>query len=510
MKAVNKVISFVWEKLLVLSGVLLVLLPSSPLNMPLSYRDLGVFLYAGWRIINGSFPYRDVWDHKPPIIYFINALGVFFRSGSHWGVWLLELIALFAAAFVGFRIVKRLLGTYPAFFSLYLWLFALVFVIEGGNLTTEFSLPLQFIALWLVFDSNKPNFPKWRWFLLGFIGATSFFTKQTTIGIWSAIFIYMTFNRLNSGQVKQWIIELLLYLSGFAVIILSFTTYFSLNKMLQDFWSAAFEFNLLYSSSSISLGERLKFLYDGIGDLSRIGLFQFSMVGFIIGLFIVNKKSLPLGGNPVLTVSLIALPIEWLLLLTSGRAYPHYFMTILPVLSIFAATTYWALDSWLSSLGNTNKGRVIFLISVIGVYFWSFYSPYVKQINVYSDVGNPTIIKYIKSNTNLEDYVLIWGGESDINYFSQRASPTQFVYQYPLYEPKYVNEGMILDFLNDILTNRPRLILDTNNPSTPMYDFPIKTNKIETAIRNIQSGYRIRDIFNRWTVYEYKGFPESP
>ena len=95
MKALRKIIDRSWEKLLVFSGALCVLLPVSPLNMKFSYSDSGVFLYTGWRILNGELPYRDVWDHKPPIIFYINALGLAIANNSRWGVWLIELHALF-------------------------------------------------------------------------------------------------------------------------------------------------------------------------------------------------------------------------------------------------------------------------------------------------------------------------------------------------------------------------------------------------------------------------------
>ena len=45
----------------------LLLLPS--LFYPFA-RDQGVFAYAGQVILRGGWPYRDVWDLKPPGVYF--------------------------------------------------------------------------------------------------------------------------------------------------------------------------------------------------------------------------------------------------------------------------------------------------------------------------------------------------------------------------------------------------------------------------------------------------------
>ena len=38
-------------------------------------RTPPVFVLAGMRIRDGSMPYKDLWDHKPPGAYLINAVG---------------------------------------------------------------------------------------------------------------------------------------------------------------------------------------------------------------------------------------------------------------------------------------------------------------------------------------------------------------------------------------------------------------------------------------------------
>jgi hypothetical protein len=57
-------------------GAVIALFPSNPHNLTLPSRDSGVFLYVAWRFLNGDIPYRDVWDHKPPLVYFVDALGL--------------------------------------------------------------------------------------------------------------------------------------------------------------------------------------------------------------------------------------------------------------------------------------------------------------------------------------------------------------------------------------------------------------------------------------------------
>src|SRR5256885_12737839 len=39
-------------------------------------RDSSVFLYVARRVQEGGGPYRDVWDHKPPLIYYLDVIGL--------------------------------------------------------------------------------------------------------------------------------------------------------------------------------------------------------------------------------------------------------------------------------------------------------------------------------------------------------------------------------------------------------------------------------------------------
>ncbi len=183
------------DQILIVLGALVVLLPISPLVLPLAGRDSGVFLYIGWRILHGEIPYRHLWDHKPPLIFYLNALGLWLSGGSKWGVWLLELAALVLAATLGFKLVKRAFGTQAAVVSLALWLASLIYVIQGGNLTTEYTLPLQFACLWLAAGLDQTRHETRRLFAIGLLCGLIFWTKQNAAGIGIAVALYLIISR---------------------------------------------------------------------------------------------------------------------------------------------------------------------------------------------------------------------------------------------------------------------------------------------------------------------------
>ena len=177
MRTLRTIFGALYEKILIAIGVLIVLLPISPLNIVQPARDSGVFLYAGWRMLHGDIPYLDIWDHKPPVIFFVNALGLLLGGGSIWGVWLVELLLLFFAALLGFTLIKRYLGSLPAIFALSLWLLSLAFIINGGNLTTEYTLIIQFAMLWLAVVAEEKDYFFWRGYLIGVLAADSLFDQ---------------------------------------------------------------------------------------------------------------------------------------------------------------------------------------------------------------------------------------------------------------------------------------------------------------------------------------------
>ena len=57
-------------------------------------EDSSVFLYIGKRMLEGKLPYRDLFDHKGPILYLIEVLGLRLSPHSTNGVWMLEVLNL--------------------------------------------------------------------------------------------------------------------------------------------------------------------------------------------------------------------------------------------------------------------------------------------------------------------------------------------------------------------------------------------------------------------------------
>ena len=367
-------------------------------------------------------------------------------------------------------------------------------------------MPLQFGALWLACDIDKPNSSYWLYFLIGLIGSIAFFTKQTSIGIWIAVILYLTIRRLKTDGERRLIREILFIVTGISAVAIPIVIFFSLQGALPQFWSAAFHYNFIYSTSTTGILNRLAPLYSGIKPLTSTGLFQISMIGYVFTIVMVlYKRSIFGKWLPLLIIGCFDLPIEIILVSISGIGYAHYYMAMLPVLSLFAGVLFWVFTSQMSAFGIKGVAKSFFVIGVMGVFFWSSIKIYKDQVFAIRNINDRTEISYIKLMTAPDDYVLMWGAESSINFFAMRKSPTRFVYQYPLYKLGYVDETMIEEYLKNNINHPPKLIIDTKNENTPLYEFPIHTQSINSDIAYLQSHYRIVQNLDTWTVYEYIG-----
>lgn len=413
---------------------------------------------------------------------------------------MIELLALSLAAFIGYNLVKKAFGVLPSIFSLYLWLFNLCFLIQGGNLTTEYALPLQFGILWLAYNAEKHSFLSWRGFLIGILCSIAFLTKQNTIGVGIAIVLYLVVSRSVRGQFRKLLLELLIIFLGGTLFLLPVIIYFGAHGALSSFWDAAFIYNFTYSSSS--LDGKIQAIKTGIENLSYLAPFAF--IGWSGGLvLLIFSRTLSKELRSLITIGLIDLPVELVFVSISGRSYKHYYMTLLPIFSFLSGLAFWLLIKRISQTQYTKKPQYVFTLCVLlifSLFHAQSYLDLVKDNRLYRDTS---FISYLEQSTTDDDTVLLWGAEAGTNFFSARVSPSRFVYQYPLYQPGYANEQMIEKFLLDIIQNKPSLIIDTQNSYTPFLEFNLSSNDIEEYLKFIRSQYNQKDILGSWIVYEY-------
>lgn len=495
------------EVTLILVLAVIILLPVNPSNMPYASPDSGVFLYTGWRILHGEIPYKDVWDHKTPIIFYLDAFGLLLGGGTVWGVWCIEVLSLFVAMLFSYFLLKRLFNISTSAVITTVWAANLLFLIAGGNLTTEYTLPLQFASMWLFYQWQKNDggieYPFW----VGVLGGFEFLTRQNAVGMVFSIVVVLIIYRWRTGMPQKLFHELICIFIGGFIPVAIFTIYFAYNGALADFWSAAFVYNFFYSVEA-DMGDRLNALVEGFWYISNTGLSWLGLFGWGIAVVALLRSEIPRKVALFVWVIVLDFVIELILVSLPGRPRIPYFMAILSSFAICAGFAYWLFLQvfiWI-------KAPILFSRLLNGFLLMSFIAlqvqPY-QQAFFLSHEDNlmvNKIINCIDENSNEDDAVLVWGSDAYINFHAQRKSPTRFVYQLPLFRTEYAGASMLNEFFQDVLSNKPRLIFFANDKKkiTPGFG-KNKTSQSEVIVDELKKLYEPKTCGNGIDILEYAG-----
>lgn len=241
-----KIKSFAYwgELLCALLGVLFVTIVAtweSPLY-PYSYGyDASFFSMMGRAILEGKVPYRDYFDIKGPVFFFIEAIGQFFVKGRV-GVYLLECIAT-ASSFV---ILYKICRFYKLSIKKTAFVFApVIFVFTttmwGGNTVEEFLLPLNLLCIYygILFMKGRKNDIGLAFFF-GIVFMIGVLSKITVIApmasVCLCVFIYLIYKK----RFRDLFIAILLFICGCILVAAPVCIYFALRDSFDDFILAAF------------------------------------------------------------------------------------------------------------------------------------------------------------------------------------------------------------------------------------------------------------------------------
>ena len=166
---------------------LLIATTSSPLYATNFWTDTNIYFTIGRGMTRGLMPYRDLFDHKGPLLFMLYALGAAVSGTSFIGVFMLEALSLAAAVYAGWRTV-RLFGegrlTLLAMPILAAVTCCCTAFTQGGS-AEEFALPALAVGVYLTLAvMTRPEEETGRR-MLGFGAAAGwvFLIKYTDIGL---------------------------------------------------------------------------------------------------------------------------------------------------------------------------------------------------------------------------------------------------------------------------------------------------------------------------------------
>lgn len=434
-------------------------------------RDSSLFLYIARRVQEGAVPYRDVWDHKPPLIYYLDVIGLALADRGIPGMAVVEFAALFAAAMAGFFGLRRTLGVAPALFGTVAWTTAIAVMLDGGNRPEEYALPLQLTTVALFLAERRHGPSRWRWIGIGVAAGLAVMLKPTVLGMWVAIYAAEAARAAQLRSLRAIARPLVLGALGAALVTLPAALYLAASGAGADFVDQVIRYNVEYSRSSLS--DRVEALAGGVELTLFSGLFPIAAAAWLTAIVRLARGSARAHTRPLLVVAMLAFPLDFFLASATGRPYREYFLGCLAVQGILAAIAADALRPALERMAVrlAVSPRVVLVTSfAFGAFLFASAIPAVASYRQETGPNEqertrPLATTYVIEHTASTDRVLFWGAEGGLNYTTGRRSPTRYAYQYALYMRDYQRPAQIDELLSELERDPPALIVDAS-PAT--------------------------------------------
>ncbi len=439
-------------------------------------RDSGFFMYASQQLLQGKTLYVDIWDSKGPLIFFINALGLFIGKDTRWGVWIVEFLFWLVSSLVGYAVMRRRWGILPAFLGMSVFLLAGQRLIEAGNFTEEYALLFTWISIYAfsqtTFGEHKRRYP----ILIGAMLALNFLLRANNMGTAAVVTLLYFIQAWHKTGLLQATKKSLWLLVGLFLILTPVAVYFIFHGTLDDMLTASILYNFDYSFLTRPNSGGIKIIQAAILPGHKIlrAWMLIPLAGFILAIYQAARKRKTGQLSIFDGLLLLAWPVEMFASAVSGRAYGHYFLLWLPSIGLLAGSLFYSLSQKIfsdqfSQLMNQSRPYWSFLIGLL-ILVYSFpeeinqYRISVEQILFNRQQGieiHPPIAQYIIQNTSPEDKVLVWGGQAGINFMSDRASISAYVF-YPMLANSPLGKQFQEKFYTELSLHPPKLIVDAH------------------------------------------------
>lgn len=227
-----------------------------PMN---DWDDAQSFFTVGKSMMRGKVPYRDLFEHKGPYLYFIYGLASLLFETSFYGVYIMECISLTVFLYFSMRTMMLFCKEKSAMLMIPLLAYATCSVnsFYWGGAAEEFCLPFLAISLYDALRYMKDReLPSARILIVngvcaGIIGLI----KYTMLGFhfaWMLMFIILL---IYKKEWKKIFTSSMLFLTGMITAMIPWFIYFGLQGALDEWFYCYIYTNLfMYGGRMISSG----------------------------------------------------------------------------------------------------------------------------------------------------------------------------------------------------------------------------------------------------------------
>lgn len=424
--------------------------------------DSSVFRTVAMYMRDGYMPYRDIFDHKGPLLYLYNRLGMLI---SDWkGMWVIEWLSLWITFWLIYKIARLICGRLLSLVTLLTVGAALFPYFDGGNYSEEYALPYIAASLFLFADYFlKGRVGRLRLVVCGFCFGAVCLLRANMIAVWLVFCVAVLLKEIREKRYDKLVGFALWFAVGAAVVTVPIVIWLAANGAFGDF----IENYLLFNGAYVSDADRASKInqYRAFSYFANNTFVLFSGCGMCY--FCAKKRD-------IFHVSyLLSFFTSLLMICISGQQYPHYGMVLIPLMSYPTAIL-------LGEKGRQAAENRVFVLVAAYLLAVAVLPQWISGLDhaaeCYWHRGNyvrgdeiGVIADWIRENTGEDDRITVYGNDNIFYVLSDRLSASKYSYQLPIGE---VDPDILDEYYAQLRKNHPKVIVvRTDELTEEMEDF---------------------------------------
>jgi hypothetical protein len=522
------------------ASLALVFLRALPnIRFPLERDSATYCLIAEW-MLHGLRLYRDLWDNKPPGIFYLYVPIVKLFGPVMWCVGVMDVVWLLLISYCIFRFVQRYLGAAAA---------AIAILFNAGWHSTQGYVhagqPETYLML-CIFTAYLLMLPEGRWprargFLAGLLMGAAFWLKYNAVIFFPFVMFlpFVDFSGLDALPrrpklaipFRQWILQSSVVVAGFLLSVIAMLGYLWMSGVWPWFMEEQMEVLPRYGAM----------VFERAHPILLIAIFQtyrhllpWNEAIVAVALLIAWKRRELSATAPIFCMGLAG----YILTASQGRFHPYYFETTYPFIAMCwgyvwvrafqgfkALSTMFAQRRWqlvrvmlwvvffnlIYACMITEMFRIDEQYHSLAVWYRDperSYAEYLWQMYLEKLHDQMAVIDYLKRDSAPQDEVYIWGTAPAINFLSQRRPATRFVSNLGLISPWGLGRWRI-ELVHDLRKKPPRFIVVARHDpisgvSYTQRDSEEMLQSFPALAEFIGSRYRPAKNFNDFEIYRLK------
>jgi len=456
-------------------------------------RDQGIYALIGEGILKGLVPYRDLWDFKPPGIFFVYALGQGIFGKSMFAPRLVEVLALLLVVRCAARLAETFTGNRTAGYV-------------GGAVAAIVHAQLEFwhtaqpetfggvltmVGLVLTTSEGKRSRKALRWVAVGAVFGLAALLKPPLGGGALVCAAYLAKREQQSvGSARAGILPVaLMIVGGIAPIALTVLWFVARGGLPALLWTMR-DFTPGYTALGWEGRHAPEMFYYALIE----ALFKFSALAAAGLIAVITTTPMHLREREGLFIVLGVIAVHVTGIAMQGKFFPYHYAGTLPLIAFLGGIGLYKLYRRCLAGG---AGGVLAFVAFTSVCvamrqavtdlpqdFWErcelraryVFSSHRRRDELEDALGSVAdvslsadraVARELRARTPPSAPVFVWGFEPVIYWLADRPPATRFIYDVPQ-RTMWEREAARRDLMRDLARKPPHAIVVQHNDVFPM------------------------------------------